>query len=1266
MKKLKFRRVAAVVLALVLAVILVSTNLPPVYTVEAAETGSDTFIATPTQYQDAEGAWHLINNEIVGGVMDEDDYTLSILQSTFDAGRIVEFSVGESYVRFQPMPLQWTNDLDMIEQIVIPQEVEGVVTNTEIPLESGYYEGSVGWTDAYGTGRHFSFTATRNRLSKLLTVDSLLPGPAEYIVNGGNPVLRLSFIFALSTDLDVLVDGIAWDKKTKKSTFEAIEFHKDGEYVWRFDPAAYWDGSDEEEQVGITTLRQVGSDFWVDVLVPYEWLLTAQYPVYIDPDVVIDAGLYAGTEQMAARGGVFWTSPLIGYVVYVDALVDLKYRKTTDGGANWSGVNLLTGRILAFDSWADWQTPGDAGTVIHIACIDADTDDVLYFYIDTSDDSTGPDKIEDCQGTGALNTGVLRARHGISITKAKGGNLAVSFYYMDSDAALLYGFYTSPDADTWTSKTDPREINTDHLLLFPGNEVDTQDLWASYWDASADRLSLKTFDNSGNSWSESIFEVAVEKASYLQMDGAIRLSDGHLILANWNAYDSALATLAVWDINGAGSITAKTNVLTNSAESFLTSVFINQANDDIYVAYARGTTVESLVKVYYKKSEDGGANWGSETAMQANAEDDERWISCGAMKKAWGGKFLPVWYNDDLYDLFCNTDNGITIEAVIAPTAITQAASSVGATSARINGKMTDDGGESCEARFRWRKAGEEASVSTVGTTTLIDSIRVSPQRNSFYAAGRFWVFYAISATNDLVYRTSTDGTTWGSAIDVAPLPVPNGANFDTYFDGTYIHYARNYNVVANRYLGIMYRRGTPQSDGTISWSAAEQTVDLSMVADDVSLCVDSDGYPWIAYGASWDLGDPTVITSSTNDGTWSTKSGYPYTLLSAQYFLVFLVLQTDGKIAAIISKATNFIARIQARFYNGVDTWSAIEYVTPDSNDGKVSVNTFSMICGTGIDDEVYLVYRSFSNKIQYIHGTSGSWSGITTLADSVATYTSPVICADGSNLYVFWLSSDNHVYYRKYSGSWEDVVDWIDESTDTFPSDRLIQCFYKSYDGKIGVSYQTEASPPYNVRFALLAIAAGEWTITEWQNTLETNDEYYEDLTELDQGTEYEFQTQAKNSVGEGDWSAEETFETEGGCSPSIEISVSTWDVNSGGPVDEDTIYSTGLTWCTITNNSGGAVTITVGGADLVGGGYTWDLSDDGSNGDMVYGMYAGLEGVSYNIVVKESSPYNTLKSGLADEGTQAFGLQIETPTVFDDGNEKSGIMTLTVTCD
>jgi len=392
-------------------------------------------------------------------------------------------------------------------------------------------------------------------------------------------------------------------------------------------------------------------------------------------DITIEAA--ASTFQMskAVRGGVFWTSPTVGYVIYLDANQDLVYSKTADGGANWAAAapiaGATVGNILHYDCYADWQTVGDAGTKIHIAYISLDLNEINYVYLDTNDDSVGGDDlIEACQGSGTFISTFGFSYNMASITKTRGGNLAVALKYRDNIGGLYNSFYTSPDADIWTSKASPYtgEAAGDYCLLFPGNEADNQDIWAVFWDADADEISLKTFDNSENSWGEqSISLNMAESASYLQMDGAIRLSDGHLIFAAWDMFDWDFASLRTWDINGAGSITPKAIVIAVTPEYFLCSVFINQVNDDIYVAYVGGTTAESLVAAFYQKSVNGGANWLGQTAMQADAEDDMRWISCGAVKATWGGKFQPVWFDDDDNDIFTNVDNGISIAASGVP-----------------------------------------------------------------------------------------------------------------------------------------------------------------------------------------------------------------------------------------------------------------------------------------------------------------------------------------------------------------------------------------------------------------------------------------------------------------------------------------------------------------------------------------------------------------------------------------------------------------------
>ena len=387
-------------------------------------------------------------------------------------------------------------------------------------------------------------------------------------------------------------------------------------------------------------------------------------------DVAIETNVLSYSDTSYIRGGPFWTSATVGYVIYEDSEYDIKYRKTSDGGATWGDAqNIRTGSVFTFDCWADWQTSGDTGTKIHIVYMDGDTDDVRYCYLNTSTDTVGGDDlIEHCPGdNGDILFSSSRCEQSISITKTRGGKIAVAYHYYDFLNAGYTKFLMSADGDTWIGKNYPYEdVNyNDYLLLFPANLADADDLWALFWDTSASEISLKTFDYSADSWSEaSIASSMAYSSKYLQMDGAVRFSDGHLIVAAWSQYDNAASDLKVWDITDASTITAKTNIITDEAESFLASVFINQNTNDIYVTYVSGLAAQSSVQVFYQKSTDGGANWGGETAMQADAEDDERWVSAGAVKKEWGGKFQPFWFNDDLDDLFCNRSRAISIAAV--------------------------------------------------------------------------------------------------------------------------------------------------------------------------------------------------------------------------------------------------------------------------------------------------------------------------------------------------------------------------------------------------------------------------------------------------------------------------------------------------------------------------------------------------------------------------------------------------------------------------
>jgi hypothetical protein len=77
-----------------------------------------------------------------------------------------------------------------------------------------------------------------------------------------------------------------------------------------------------------------------------------------------------------------------------------------------------------------------------------------------------------------------------------------------------------------------------------------------------------------------------------------------------------------------------------------------------------------------------------------------------------------------------------------------------------------------------------KAQPQVIGSTNVFGS---SYQRHTFYANGRFWVFY--SDNTNIIYKTSTDGSSWSSATTVRAAVMCS--EFSVWFDGTYVHYTK-------------------------------------------------------------------------------------------------------------------------------------------------------------------------------------------------------------------------------------------------------------------------------------------------------------------------------------------------------------------------------------------------------------------------------------------------------------------------------------------
>ncbi|KKL58986.1 hypothetical protein LCGC14_2219850 [marine sediment metagenome] len=392
-------------------------------------------------------------------------------------------------------------------------------------------------------------------------------------------------------------------------------------------------------------------------------------------DVAVETAAQGDSEIWNLRCGPVWIDGDTGYIVFADSANDIRYRKTTDGGANWAASVLIdAGTVRGLDVWFDKWTPGDSGTKIHIWWLETLSDDVHYRSLDTSGDTLGTD-ITVFDGTTFSNT-ATRAQMTISGTKAVGGNLYVQFW--GASGAGERGFYRSVDnGANWTSRTDGADGDlVDEVLCLPDDDsADNQDIVVVYWDRSADEISLKKYDNSGNSWSETSISGSMADGSMtLQMSAVVRHSDGHIIVAAWSAFDAATADLKVWDITLATpTITAKTDVMTDVNECACVALFIDQNTDDLYVSYLGqddgGQTFPTDVQAHYQKSSDGGGTWGGETTYQANAVDDERYISAGhSTPGSAAGRYEPVFFNDDLSDLFVNVTNSIELGAAAANT----------------------------------------------------------------------------------------------------------------------------------------------------------------------------------------------------------------------------------------------------------------------------------------------------------------------------------------------------------------------------------------------------------------------------------------------------------------------------------------------------------------------------------------------------------------------------------------------------------------------
>ncbi len=712
----------------------------------------------------------------------------------------------------------------------------------------------------------------------------------------------------------------------------------------------------------------------------------------------VDVTILDATDEFGPSPSVVFTSDQVGYVFYIDATAqDLAYSKTTNGGTNWSAAVVIDTAITGWTTlavWYDQWTPGDTtGTRIHIAAADDAADDIYYTYLDTNGDTLKGSVVAAVPGS----TTFTEASDGPpSITKGAGGALFISGNFTNTAGGKVYKS-TDGAGNTWSDAT-PTSWSTvaiDQIQLLP--LLTDNDIIAIKAQTADNTIRYRIYDEVGDTWdgawSASIASLT-ENTTYDQWFSAtIRKSTGDVYLAFANQTNNAANDIAFWsfDESARSGFSQGADLFTNDISVMMPAPLVDENTGDIYVSYLRGT-LNSAMNVYYKKSTDGGASWGDESAKLNEFADDHKGVRTNLLS---GSRLYVVWYNDDLNDIYGST--------------------------------IMD---------------GAEVSIDNA-LTDGTDEFGPSPS-SVFISDQEGYVFY-IDAGNDLVYRKTVDGgKNWLNPVIVNNV-ITGWTTLAVWYDqwtpgdttGTRIHIAAADDAADDIYYTYLDTNGD-----TLKGSV------VAAVPGSTTFTEASDGPPSITKGAGGALFISGNFTNTaggkvykSTDGagnTWSDATPTSWSTVAIDQ-IQLLPLLTDNDIIAI--KAQTADNTIRYRIYDEVgDTW-----------DGAWSASIASLTENTTYDQwfsatirkstgDVYLAFanqtNNAANDIAFWSFDESARSGFSQGADLFTNDISvmmpaPLVDENTGDIYVSYLrgtlNSAMNVYYKK---STDGGASWGSES--------------------------------------------------------------------------------------------------------------------------------------------------------------------------------------------------------------------------------------------
>lgn len=493
-------------------------------------------------------------------------------------------------------------------------------------------------------------------------------------------------------------------------------------------------------------------------------------------DTLVEGAVSSSLDARNALWGTYWSDESTGITVYVDNAIDVRMARTTTKGASWSNTLLGTGGAMQIACWYDKENVGNTGTLVHVAWLDYDNQIVYYRTVDVATGSLGALRTVDSSVTVDFGSTANR----IAITQTVSGNIIVAFStqtkiecYKSSDGFATAG---TDIADVFESGTQE-----DWCLLFPAATADGNDASALFWDRSTNVISIKMWDDSAGTWTETVVASSMsDDTSHINMDASVRHSDSRLLGTAHSNDDSSLDDIITFEVAvdsiASPTVTMKTNVKTDIPESAQVSIWINQQTDEVRIAYLKGGTWQSTVDVVYHTSTDGMVTWGTEQAYSESAADDFRLVHAGRTVGVAGGRYQPAFYDDDQTDIYNNENNDTEIlpsSGVLEGAAALSGTGSIVASAvmtATASASLSGVGGLAAQATLGTLHSASAAlsgvgGMSAAGVSILKGQAVLSGVGSLVAAGGRILsASAALAGIGDLASRGEIGGTHEGSA----------------------------------------------------------------------------------------------------------------------------------------------------------------------------------------------------------------------------------------------------------------------------------------------------------------------------------------------------------------------------------------------------------------------------------------------------------------------------------------------------------------------